>query len=127
MKHAILILIAAVAAAGCSKEYERKEVAPEELAHVRQMLQDLRKAPEGKLQEALKAQAAEGLDELQRKALSMTMGDVVKAKTAELESMDQFGDRVVRALIRVEDDQGAHTVCFLLLRESGTLRWAGRN
>jgi len=122
-----ILLTAAGLLAGCSKEYERKDVGPEEQQRVRQMIQDVRQGGEAKLPDLVKSLAAEELGAEQRQALSYSLAELVKAQSAELSAVDQFGDRVLRASIRIEDGHGRRTVCFLLVRQGDKLLWAGRN
>jgi hypothetical protein len=127
MNRTLVILTAAALLMGCSKEYERKNVGPDEQQQVRQMILDVRQAGEAKLPDLVKSRAAEGLDADQRSFLSLSLAELANAKSADLAAVDQFGEKVLRASIRIEDSNGPRTVCFLLVRQGGKLLWAGRN
>ncbi|MGA2264945.1 MAG: hypothetical protein ABSH10_00750 [Phycisphaerae bacterium] len=123
------VLFAALAWPGCSKEYARRPLGKDgpEGQEVRGMVAALRSADATGLEAVLRRQMAGGLTELQAQSLEATLIQLAKAEAVELEALDRFGEDVTRAALRVTSGGASRTVCLLLVRADGRLRWAGRN
>jgi hypothetical protein len=123
------VLSAVLAWPGCSKQYAHKPLGKDgpEGQEVRGMVTALRSAAPAGLEAAIRQQTAGGLTELQAQTLEATLIQLARAEAVELEALDRFGDNVTRAALRVTSGGSSRTVCLLLVRADGRLRWAGRN
>jgi len=123
-------VVAALTSAGCSKKYEHKALDANGPVgqEVRAMAAALRSAGPGELEGVLQEQAATGLTSLQARSLRAVLLQLAKAQEVDVEDVSQFGQNVYRASLRLRSAGGTSaSVCMLLVRADGQLRWAGRN
>lgn len=126
----VAALAAALAVSGCGKRYPRQDVGKDSptAQEVRAMVGQLQSAGANRLEEAIARQAAGGLTAIQTQSLRASLAQIAQAKTVELEDLSQFGRDVYRASLRLRSAGGTSgTVCMLLVRSDGALRWAGQN
>ncbi|MCJ7544422.1 MAG: hypothetical protein MUP47_07650 [Phycisphaerae bacterium] len=124
------VVLGSLTSAGCSKKYAHKALDANGPVgqEVRAMAAALRSAGPGELEGVLQRQAATGLTSLQAKSLRTVLLQLAKAKEVDVEDVSQFGQNVYRASLRLRSAGGSSvSVCMLLVRPDGRLRWAGRN
>jgi hypothetical protein len=124
-----VLLTAAIAMTGCSKDFEQKKLGKDspEASRVRAMVDALRQGGEKGLAETMKTQAAGGLTGSQELALQASLRELIAADAVEVDKVDSFGPQVYRATLKLSTGGKTRAVALLLVATGDELRWAGRN
>jgi hypothetical protein len=119
----------ALCLAGCGKDYDQKKLGKDSAQgrQVQAMVQTLRDGGEKGLTAAMAQQAAAGLSGSQTQALRLSLMELLRAGSVELERIDQFGPSVIRATFVLTTGGAKRSAALLLVEKEGQLRWAGRN
>ena len=118
------LVLLAMAAVGCSREYEHRKIGSQdpEFEAIAGMIQALR--TEGVDRTMAQASAA-GLGSDQQQIVRAVLDELVQADRVELLSVDQFGDQLYRATVRIDDERN---IPLLFARpERKEFYWAGKN
>jgi len=121
------VLAAMAFSTGCRKEYARDRLGADSgpAGEVRGMIDALRGAGQGRLDEMMQRQAADGLNSNQRAALRAALDGLIAADKVELLQVDRFGDEVYRASLLLSSTDKTTTVYLLLVMKDARLLWAG--
>ncbi len=124
------LLAAALAWPGCSKKYTSKPLAKNGPVgqQIWAMAAMLRSAGPEQLDQVLERQAASGLTAQQERSLRAALLQIAHAEEVEVQDVMRFGKNVYRTSLRLRRAGGTSTtMCMLLVRSDGALRWAGQN
>lgn len=127
MKTTLILAMLAAGLTACSREYTRKSGdMSKEIAQVKQMIQDLRSAGDIAYEAVLKTQLSGDLDDTQQQGMLLGMKELTTADSVEVVAVDQFGDRVCRAHLKIKGPQGQYNAFYLLVKKDDRLYWVGR-
>jgi hypothetical protein len=123
----ILAVLAAGLVAGCSNEYARKSGdTSKEAAQLKQMMLDLRSAGDVAYEAVLKTQLSGDMDDTQQQGMLLGMKELTTAESVDVVAVEQFGDHVYRAHLKIKGPQGQYNAFYLLTKKDDRLYWVGR-